>query len=221
MNMVNEGVLPPDELDDRDERREEQESARSRETFADIVADLRKCAQCWKKLAERIKDSNLGEPLKTQTEIYGIIADRIEAVWKRDEERAVEHATRHAEAVARDNCRDCVYNPRGKNYEGGNAAAMREALEAIRDLAYEVQDMNREGDVKTSMPTTWMIDIVSAALADATTEKSSAVGNAAAMRECALVWAQMPYEASEISRAHRAGEKTTTTNQTTRNNNEQ
>ena len=26
------------------------------------------------------------------------------------------------------------------------------------------------------------------------------------IRECALVWAQMPYEANEISRAHRAGE---------------
>lgn len=34
------------------------------------------------------------------------------------------------------------------------------------------------------------------------------------IRECALVWAQMPYEANEISRAHRAGEKTT--NQTTK-----
>lgn len=56
------------------------------------------------------------------------LPDRLEAAWKRDEERAVEHATRHAEAVARDNCRDCVHNPRGKNYEGGNAAAMREAL---------------------------------------------------------------------------------------------
>lgn len=56
--------------------------------------------------------------------------DRLEAAWKRDEERAVEHATRHAESVARDNCRDCVHNPEGKNYEGGNAAALREALEA-------------------------------------------------------------------------------------------
>lgn len=55
-------------------------------------------------------------------------AARLKAAWKRDEERAVEHATRHAEAVARDNCRDCVHNPSGKNYEGGNAAAMREAL---------------------------------------------------------------------------------------------
>lgn len=48
--------------------------------------------------------------------------------------------------------------------EANDRKAMREALEAIRDLAYEVQDMNREGDVKTSMPTAWVIDIVSAAL---------------------------------------------------------
>lgn len=51
MNLVNEGVLPPDELDDRDERREEQERARSRETVADIVAAMRDhvvSARAWK-----------------------------------------------------------------------------------------------------------------------------------------------------------------------------
>lgn len=56
------------------------------------------------------------------------IADRVETAARRERDHAVEHATRHAEAVARDNCRDCVHNPNGKNYEGGNAAAMREAL---------------------------------------------------------------------------------------------
>ena len=65
-------------------------------------------------------------------------AARLKAAWKRDEERAVEHATRHAEAVARDNCRDCVHNPSGKNYEGGNAAAMREALCDIVMLTMKV-----------------------------------------------------------------------------------
>ncbi len=101
MNMVNEGVLPPDELDDRDERREEQERARSRETVADIVADLRKCAQCWKKLAERIKDSNLGEALKTQTEIYSILANRIEAAWKRERDRLMTEPRLWEECVER------------------------------------------------------------------------------------------------------------------------
>lgn len=70
------------------------------------------------------------------------LPERIEAAWKRDEARAVEHATRHAEAVARDNCRDCVHNPKGANYEPvterhaiGNAAAMRDALERVVEIA--------------------------------------------------------------------------------------
>ena len=83
MNLVNEGVLPPDELDDRDERREEQESARSRETFADIVADLRKCAKIGMDFAERIKDADLKYSLKSQAENYSILADRIEATARR------------------------------------------------------------------------------------------------------------------------------------------
>ena len=122
MNLVNEGVLPPDELDDRDERREEQERARSRETVADIVEDIRERAENAMRNGERLVHNEAVANMLT------FVADRLEAAWKRDEERAVEHATRHAEAVARDNCRDCVHNPRGKNYEGGNAAAMREAL---------------------------------------------------------------------------------------------
>lgn len=58
----------------------------------------------------------------------------IEAAWMCDERHAIEHATHHAEAVARGNCRDCIYNPHGENYEGGNAAAMRDALEKCVDL---------------------------------------------------------------------------------------
>ena len=57
-------------------------------------------------------------------------ADRVEIAVRRELDHAVEHATRHAEAVARDNCRDCVHNPSSNNFEGGNAAAMREALDA-------------------------------------------------------------------------------------------
>lgn len=110
MSLVNEGVLPPDELDDRDERREEQEIARSRETFADIVADLRKCAQIGTDSAERIKDKNLSDALKTQTEIYktqteiySILADRLEAAARRaynEIDRAVRETGRvNAEGV--------------------------------------------------------------------------------------------------------------------------
>lgn len=106
----------------------------------------------------------------------------------------------------------------------GDMKAMREALEAIRNLAYEVQDMNREGDVKTSMPTAWVIDIVSAALSkpprqcDAGTveeqEKrfqdfcddsqvdedfTSMCARCTLRREkhCELAWAQMPYVAEK------------------------
>jgi len=134
MNLVNEGVLPPDELDDRDERREEQERARSRETVADIVADIRERAENAMRNGERLVHNEAVANMLT------FVADRIEAVWKRDEERAVEHATRHAEAVARDNCRDCVHNPNGKNYKGGNEAAMREALVSVHALIADEPD---------------------------------------------------------------------------------
>lgn len=98
----------------------------SRETVADIVADIRERAENAMRNGERLVHNEAVANMLT------FVADRIEAAWKRDEERAVEHATRHAEAVARDNCRDCVHN--GKNYEGGNAAAMREACQKTRDL---------------------------------------------------------------------------------------
>ena len=81
------------------------------ESLSDIVAQIRAAAY--------IQNA---DPPKSVLRL----ADRIEAAWRRDEERAVEHATRHAEAVARDNCRDCIHNPNGKNYEHvGNAAASK------------------------------------------------------------------------------------------------
>lgn len=96
-----------------------------RETVEDIVEEMRDAT-----MNGEFDDATVNE-----------WADRIEAAWRRDEERAVEHATRHSEAVARDNCRDCIHNPNGKNYEPvtdshaiGNAAAMREALEYMLDF---------------------------------------------------------------------------------------
>ena len=89
--------------------------SKNNETIADIVAELRSCP--------------------TNTVLGGIVsltcnglADRIEAAAKREEEHAIEHATKHAEAIARDNCRDCIYNPRSENYVRGNAEVMRKAL---------------------------------------------------------------------------------------------
>jgi len=87
----------------------------NRETLADIVAMVRRAAQFYDGEAEK-SEGLLRETFKLSAANYREIANLVEAAWKRDEERAVEHATRHAEAVARDNCRDCVHNPNGKNY---------------------------------------------------------------------------------------------------------
>ena len=86
------------------------------ETIADIAAELRRCPT----------NTALGVMISL---ICNRIADRIEAAAKREEEHAIEHATKHAEAIARDNCRDCIYNPRSENYVRGNAEVMRKALE--------------------------------------------------------------------------------------------
>lgn len=93
------------------------EKNEKRETIAEVVAEIR-------------RDIKLGNNYYAAN-----LPDRIEAAWKRDEERAIEHATHHAESVARDNCRDCIHNPNGKNYEPiGNAAATYAALVKIHDL---------------------------------------------------------------------------------------
>lgn len=106
------------------------------ESLSDIVAQIRAAAY--------IQNA---DPPKSVLRL----ADRIEAAWRRDEERAVEHATRHAEAVARDNCRDCIHNPNGKNYEHvGNAAAMREALEDIVGIAKIALNVNCVGNSNDS-----------------------------------------------------------------------
>lgn len=218
-------------VDDRDERREEQEIARSRETVADIVADIRERAENAMRNGERLVHNEAVANMLT------FVADRIEAAWKRDEERAVEHATRHAEAVARDNCRDCVHNPSGKNFEGGNTAAMREALVAIRKALLVDSCMgphtafHNEVDMLTAEALSAPPRNCDVGTAD---EQDARFGEFCVMRrtgscagcpdpvggftvangirECALVWAQTPYEASEISRAHRAGENNNNNN---------
>ena len=105
MNLVNEGVLPPDEMDDRDERRDEQERARSRETVADIVADVRQRAENAMRNGERLVHNEAVANMLT------FVADRIEAACKFP--RAIKVPI---EVVPT-----------------GNAAAMREALVFLRD----------------------------------------------------------------------------------------
>ena len=81
MNLVNEGVLQPNEPDDRDERREEREMAQERETVADIVADIRERAYNATRHGERTTENY------AVSELLKSIADRIEAAWKRERER--------------------------------------------------------------------------------------------------------------------------------------
>lgn len=80
----------------------------SNETIADILKEMRYRAR--------------SRSLHILTEYDERLADRIEAAWKREEKHAAEQATRHAEAIARWNCRDCVRHPRVENYEGDDAS---------------------------------------------------------------------------------------------------
>ena len=171
-------------------------------TVMDVCAEWRDCLESadpsvWND--ERI--AGLVKTTKAQQLAY---LARIEAAWKREE------AEIEANALAVGGIVEAERN------KPGNAAAMREALEAIRNLAYEVQDMNREGDVKTSMPPTWVIDIVSAALSapprqcDVGTAKEpysrqkkwcesncSLCDATVTCSECFCKWAQTPYAAQE------------------------
>lgn len=178
------------------------------ETLADIVADIRERAENAMRNGERLVHNEAVANMLT------FVADRIEAAAKRDEERAVEHATRHAEAVARDNCRDCVHNPSGKNYEGGNAAAMREACQKMLDL------LMLRGDGKVRCVLTWdefneSQKMLRIALSVGTPEeqeqrfggycyaevckrkKCKTRAKALFIDACALAWAQTPYKAEE------------------------
>lgn len=130
------------------------------ETVADIVADVRERAENAMRNGERLVHNEAVANMLT------FVADRIEAAWKRDEERAVEHATRHAEAVARDNCRDCVHNPSGKNYEGGNAAAMREALLFVKQYFDKIDPFNPNTYTFAQIEVDHIQDAISAALSE-------------------------------------------------------
>ena len=172
------------------------------ETVADVLAEMRDAAtsaDAW----HASMDAN----------VVMDFADRVETAARRELDHAVEHATRHAEAVARDNCRDCVHNPRGHNFEGGNAAAMREALEQIRDMIM--------GGGFDGRSPAHIVNICDAALS--APARNCDVGTAEEQKDrfmefcddergdrrhcrncrlcnacdCELAWAQMPYKAQE------------------------
>lgn len=81
------------------------------ETIADIVAWIRK------------------HPCMFGYGDMNALADRIEAAAGREVKHALEHATRHAEAVAAGNCRDCVLR-------NSNAEKLREALISVQKKIY-------------------------------------------------------------------------------------
>lgn len=56
-------------------------------------------------------------------------------------------------------------------YQREQAAKLREALEALLNLAYEVEDMNSDSGPRTSMPTKFVIDTAKAGLADTSSQK--------------------------------------------------
>ena len=78
------------------------EAVRQRETVADIVANLRECAQITDS-AESVKDANLKYLMKSQTKIYSVLADCLEAAARRaynEIDRAVRETGRvNAEGV--------------------------------------------------------------------------------------------------------------------------
>jgi len=187
-------------------------SDEKQETRDDIIAEMRNLGKLDEKSTDKIPRSLMGLGLRT-------LADRLEAAAKRDEKHAVEHATHHAEAVASANCRDCIYNPRGENYEGGNAAAMRDALEAYMEYSELVCKMgmfNRDRLVaitakaraalskpprNCNVGTAQEQEKRFAKFCDAHKWVDDEGVNACSaycplykITECALHWAQMPYE---------------------------
>ena len=103
--------------------------------------------------------------------------------------------------------------------EANNMRAMREALEALLNLAYEVEDANSDvGAPRTSMPTKFVIDTVKTALAarprncDVGTVDEQAkrymnfcrnhtkctecpcASRTQSNSKCEFEWSQMPYE---------------------------
>lgn len=87
------------------------------ETIVDIVAELQRCGDKW-----------INDKAKTTTECLGLIAiqfaRRIEAAWKREREASRAYWTKK--------CRDTITEHDRYCSPVGNAAAMREALVAVK-----------------------------------------------------------------------------------------
>lgn len=111
-----------------------------------------------------------GEDTRMDAALWRRYADRIEAAWKREKAEIEAGATSKMldGATIIDN-RSC-----------GNAAEIRKALESARNWC-----LNRLGNASYQVDVEWLLSVVNAALAAPapTTDKSSVVGDAAAMRD--------------------------------------
>ncbi len=155
------------------------------ETIADIIAEKRNRAnEIERDVAAKMANGEMVSDQYAREVITGLRkeADRIEAAAKREEEQAVQPQTnwnlKDAFAFANtlanhgwtrdanaDAASSCIYALCRMLKDGGNAAAMREALKTLLNLAYEVQDANSEYGPKTSVPTQFIIDVAMAAIA--------------------------------------------------------
>ena len=97
MNLVHEGVLPPNEPDDRDERREEREMAQERETLADILAEWRDCIEAANPTVWN--DARIAGLVKTTKAQQLAYLDRIEAAWKREREHLLNEIANAAAGI--------------------------------------------------------------------------------------------------------------------------
>jgi hypothetical protein len=146
MNMVNEGVLPPDEIDDRDERHEEREIAQKSETLAEIVREKRRMAAEIRANLSTVPVRREGQLL--DAEELDSEADRIEAAWKREKAEIEANALSVGGVVE------------AARHKPGNAANMREAIEKVLEIA------NREWDAHRETSAMWEVhDICTMALA--------------------------------------------------------
>lgn len=208
MNLVNEGVLPPDELDDRDERREEREVAQERETVTDIVADIRERAYNATRHGERTTDNY------AVSELLKSIADRIEAAWKR-ERSAWKDLNDIAYEMLKHEKDDANRRVEEVSRQVGNAAAMREALCDIVMLTMKAR-YSIHGDVACGIIASKAKHALSAparqcdvGTAEEQAERHSRFcisqhghckrcpAHRRTHNGCVLAWAQMPYEAEE------------------------
>ena len=158
------------------------------ETIADRIAEKRRqAAEIERDCDEKMKRNKMISDRYTRELIADIRqeADRLEAALRRDIEAITpkpdpdwkdicakckdgDIEPKHCEYYGEPNgCNSPIYgeHPTAENLLAvGDAAKLREALETLLNLAYEVQDANSEYGPKTSVPAQFIIDVAKSAL---------------------------------------------------------